>query len=198
LSEFSLLPFSPPPPSPLPSILFLYPLCHSFSWPSQILVIASSCHPLSLSFCPSSRPSRCTQCHCSDYYLLTCLWRHRPCLLLPSVPSEVPASLCRSALPVGERAIHGAQIRDTHTHTHTLSLFLGSLFIDTHTHARTPSADSPPPSSSPLCCPWGEVGREARSSSHHIPSVRSSSVSSALFCQHYLWRKAVAAGALLP
>ena len=88
-SEFSLLP-SPLPHPPILSCSFTLSVTLSRgllkTFPHLSVFIMSSFSPL-LSFCPPPRPRRCTQCHCSDNYLLTCLCRHRPCLLLPSVPS---------------------------------------------------------------------------------------------------------------
>lgn len=80
--------FSSPPSSlpyclvPLPSrSLFLL----AFSkFPFTLRASFQSSSPL---LSASSCLLRCTQCHCSDNYLLKCLCRHRPCLLLPSVPS---------------------------------------------------------------------------------------------------------------
>lgn len=49
----------------------------------------------------------CPRCHCSHNYLLRCLCRsHCSCLLVPSGPSEVPASLRSAALPVGDKAAY--------------------------------------------------------------------------------------------
>lgn len=96
------------------------PQCVTFLSP---LLLVSSCPPVL---------ATSTECHCSDNYLLTCSCHHRPCLLRPSVPSQVPASLCHSAPPVSGG--HTRMQRGSHTNR-TQTLF--RLLQRTNPHLNT-------------------------------------------------------------
>lgn len=131
---------------------FLIPLLSPSLFPSSLLKPSSFLFP-HISF-PSPFLLRCTQCHCSDNYLLTCLCHHRP----PSVcrchlcPVRCPPPCIVMPCPSGRKPYKGAQIRDSHTNTCALSFFCSSFSRCTNPHTCRPSADSP---SSLLHCPRG-------------------------------------------
>lgn len=150
------------PPSSFPSsypVLFLYPLCHSFSWPSQILS-SSFCSPhvlprsLLLPSCPSLFLSPTLVFQVSLFReLFINVFMPPPSLSVAAICAQLGARLPVSFCPARGGQSHTRGHRShTSTVTHAQSLLLCYSFFDTQTHTQTPSADSP---LSPLCCPWG-------------------------------------------
>lgn len=148
--------YSPPSflPTPHP-VLFLYPHCHSFSWPSQIL---------SSSFCsPHVLPRSLLLPSCPSYFLpptlvyQVSLFRELFINVFMPPPSLSVAAICAqlgARLPVSFCPARGGQSHtwghrsQTSIVTHAHSLLLCYSFVDTQTHTKTPSADSP----LSLCC----------------------------------------------
>lgn len=134
-----------------------------------------------LSICPASCVLRCTQCHCSDNYLLKCLCL-RPsvcgCHLCLVRCARLPVSLCPAR--GGKKASHGVtSLRFPHKH--------GPTKPDAHTLLTGPTF--------PMHCPRGYLGLAGKRASQQWPpkSLLSCPVNFVLFCQHWIWKKVEAA-----
>lgn len=169
---------------------------------SHLPAVLMSSLPVSFSLPVLLSPSRLlryTECHCSDNYLLTCLCHHHPCLSVGAICAQLGARLPVLFCPAREGENHTWGHRsETPTQTYTYCLILRSSFLDTQTRTHTFCWQIPLPFLLPLGL--GGVSWDERHTAvaTTVPSVLSCSVCFVLFCQHYIQRKRVVAGVVLP